>query len=663
VPATPRAIVARANLPELEGEQPPLLTALENALAAGLISTVPVFEPYTWQHIQRYVDWYYAAPVEVQKEVCLSGSPEEIVRMAPQVGTSWYGDTPLQLWVCQSPAAPGPIEFGQTVVGYFAEGDTEGQTWTFAADKYDSVTVAISTGEGLTPRLTIRTAGGRFVADSASTGKGGGPDASLEQIILREAASYEIVVNPDAGFGFYELSLQYLGQIEVGGGRIAYGDSRTVILAVPDEPDEWTFEGSAGDQITIRMTASDIEELDPTLTLLGPDGTEVAWSDDYEELNPFIEVTLYQDGDYTIQAGAYSGAGEYEIELELVRQVDLPGTGGGPITYAEIVEALLTPDENRQEWTFEGVEGQLVSIAMNDRSGTIDAFLELYDPDGNLLAEADYGGGANDARIALFELPVDGTYTIVATSYDGDDAGVYELGLFLPENPGGGRLAIGQTVEETLADDDVEHLWTFNATGGQILEIAMEPLEPTLVPLLQLYSPEGALIREGIGTSDRGNQARLVIIAPTTGTYRLIASSESHADTGAYKLTVQPFTLGTGDVQVTLRWDSVADLDLSVIAPDGEEISFANPVGASGGIFDIDSNYPCEAAITEPLENIYWPTGSGLTGTYQVIVRFFSACGGPTTVDFTLTITVDGVTETIEGTVDVDGVYEFEFER
>jgi hypothetical protein len=99
--------------------------------------------------------------------------------------------------------------------------------------------------------------------------------------------------------------------------------------------------------------------------------------------------------------------------------------------------------------------------------------------------------------------------------------------------------------------------------------------------------------------------------------------------------------LGTGDVQVTLRWEGEADLDLHVIDPNGERIWFDNPQSASGGILDVDANGNCEG-LSQPVENIYWPAGEAPNGSYEVSVTYYQACGNPAPVDYEVTITLDG---------------------
>jgi hypothetical protein len=100
--------------------------------------------------------------------------------------------------------------------------------------------------------------------------------------------------------------------------------------------------------------------------------------------------------------------------------------------------------------------------------------------------------------------------------------------------------------------------------------------------------------------------------------------------------------LGTGDVQVTLRWDNTADLDLHVIDPAAEEIWFGSSSSTSGGQLDVDANAGCSG--DPPVENIYWPTGGAPSGTYQVSVVYYGPCDASGPVNYEVTILVDGQT-------------------
>jgi hypothetical protein len=100
--------------------------------------------------------------------------------------------------------------------------------------------------------------------------------------------------------------------------------------------------------------------------------------------------------------------------------------------------------------------------------------------------------------------------------------------------------------------------------------------------------------------------------------------------------------LGTGDVQVTLRWDTPVDLDLHVIDPLGEEIYFNHSFSQSGGTLDVDANGGCDNDT--PVENVFWPTGGAPFGRYQVFVVFYQDCGYTGANAYALTILVDGQT-------------------
>lgn len=117
---------------------------------------------------------------------------------------------------------------------------------------------------------------------------------------------------------------------------------------------------------------------------------------------------------------------------------------------------------------------------------------------------------------------------------------------------------------------------------------------------------------------------------------------------------VSEVVLQTGDVQVTLRWDTADDLDLFVSDPFGEEVSYFNPEVSSGGILDVDANAGCAQRMAAPVENIFWPTGGGVPGDYTVTVDLFSYCGDEVPINFELTMLVKGEVTTQTGSVSAD---------
>ncbi len=121
--------------------------------------------------------------------------------------------------------------------------------------------------------------------------------------------------------------------------------------------------------------------------------------------------------------------------------------------------------------------------------------------------------------------------------------------------------------------------------------------------------------------------------------------------------------VGTGDIQVSLSWDTATDVDLYVVDPYGCELYYGNTTDDGsgggwgdeasaecrgfGGELDLDSNPGCSIDGIQN-ENIFWPPGAAPEGIYTVRANFYSdccSCGA----NYTATISYCGKTEVYEG--------------
>lgn len=113
--------------------------------------------------------------------------------------------------------------------------------------------------------------------------------------------------------------------------------------------------------------------------------------------------------------------------------------------------------------------------------------------------------------------------------------------------------------------------------------------------------------------------------------------------------------LGTGDVQITLSWNSTNDLDLWVTDPAGESIGYSHPTSASNGQLDVDANAGCGNVTTQPVENIYWPTAGAPNGKYVVAVQYYAQCEANAPSPYKVRVLVDGNISWYEGTILAEG--------
>ena len=102
---------------------------------------------------------------------------------------------------------------------------------------------------------------------------------------------------------------------------ISFGEPQSGEIGLPNESDQWTFDGVTGQDVVIQLQQTANSNLDTVLELLapGPSGSQVAFNDDEMGrcCNSRIEYQLSETGTYTILAQGYGGwsTGGYELSL------------------------------------------------------------------------------------------------------------------------------------------------------------------------------------------------------------------------------------------------------------------------------------------------------------------------------------------------------------
>jgi hypothetical protein len=227
--------------------------------------------------------------------------------------------------------------------------------------------------------------------------------------------------------------------------------------------------------------------------------------------------------------------------------------------------------EGGEWWQFQGQDGEFVTVAMDGIDEGVDAYLELLDSDGLLLAEDDDGGDGWNSRL-MHPLPESGRYFVRTTSIGAP--GRFDLTLTRQDPP---ALSLGETV---TASTNEETLWQFEGEAGAFISLAMDGIDEGFDAYLKLMDANYTLLAEDDNGGDSWN-SRLMHPLPESGRYFIRATNLGAP--GRFNLTLtrqEPSALHFGqtvtastDAEVLWQFEGEAGTFIS-LAMDGIDEGF-----------------------------------------------------------------------------------------
>lgn len=324
-------------------------------------------------------------------------------------------------------------------------------------------------------------------------------------------------------------------------------DSATSDSGAP--ADLYRFSGRAGQRVAITMKA---DGFDTYLELFDANHNSLATDDDSAgDLNARLTHTLAEDGDYLIEARAFSsGEGPYTLNIEEIAPPPPPSAiAFGQTVEGELTNSDATDDDGRRydAFVFSGTEGQRIQAVM--RSGDFDAYLQLGEngEEFSEIASDDDGlGQGTDARL-IFTLPETGEYVLRARSWSRDAKGLYALELQdLGGEPSPGSLLIGSTVRARLTerasitDEGIYYdAYRFKAKADEKLRFTLIASSFDAVVEVGEEKDGDYFKLEEDDDSLSDTHARLNWTAPRDGSYVLRARSFGSNSTGDYVLITE----------------------------------------------------------------------------------------------------------------------------
>ena len=222
--------------------------------------------------------------------------------------------------------------------------------------------------------------------------------------------------------------------------QINYGEEKIAVIDDTNPLYRYQFSAAAGDQITINLQATS-GDLDSFLRLLDATEREIAINDDASNATrdaTLTDIILPTDGVYTIIAsrlGDEFGTTSGEFTLSVEQSTLTAPVVAQNIAYNETITGTISNTLYETRYSFEASAGDTLTIDLEAATAGLDPFLRLLDEAGDEIASNDdRSPRTRDAQISNFEVPQGGTYTIIATRYNGENgstSGDYMLTLTL----------------------------------------------------------------------------------------------------------------------------------------------------------------------------------------------------------------------------------------
>jgi hypothetical protein len=260
----------------------------------------------------------------------------------------------------------------------------------------------------------------------------------------------------------------------------------------------WMFTGAAGQIVDISLNIPR-PAIEPGVEILHDGGSPITALDSSSgSRNARVIAALPTDGQYFVRPQLANSPVPYTL---VMTEVTLPLIAAGePFTATLGQYTLLALD---------GVAGQPIDVLLTSAIGDL-ASVALLTDDGQPLRDM------TSSRIDDFILPQTGRYYLkVGGELDQNT----EYALLLADATTR-SIRPGETFTTTTASDT---LWSMEITKGQALDIAMTTSDPSFLPALTVYAPDGAVLSPPTDGSAYPNVRIKGFIAPTTGRYILHA--------------------------------------------------------------------------------------------------------------------------------------------
>ncbi|MCA9759261.1 MAG: T9SS type A sorting domain-containing protein [Candidatus Eisenbacteria bacterium] len=311
--------------------------------------------------------------------------------------------------------------------------------------------------------------------------------------------------------------------------------------------DTFRIDATIGNHIELRI--SDVGETGfvPMIELFDPSGARVGY--DYSDIAASVALTAAMNGAYTVLVKDYYEVNTGTYDLYFAR---MPGANELGVLANDSVTREPIDLGDLDTFRVDANIGNRIVLRIADIGATgFTPMIELFDPNGTRVAY-DYGGvAATIVHVAA----MNGAYSVLVKDYYEGSTGTYDL--YFTRIPGAnehGLIAEGSATPGSVALGDLD-TFSLDGTIGNLIELRIEDIgDPGLVPMIELFDPNGTRVAYDYG----GSEASIQHVPSQTGTYIALVSDYYEVNTGLYALYYN--FEGASDIDVTSEVPRVAAL-------------------------------------------------------------------------------------------------------
>jgi hypothetical protein len=350
-------------------------------------------------------------------------SPLPATGIGPQPYTLWIqsdgtdtGSETVELW--DVPPSSGSITSGGSAVTVTHSTPGQEQSLFFSGTAGQDAYALITNVTTQDAYVSLMTSNGTVLGSIEIGPTTGSEYYDFEWDPLPATDSYIISIEPVGSYTGSETVQLFLSN-DLSGTMTPGGSAVTVTTASPGQNGEYTFSGTAGQNVFLLITGVTSLQ-DAYVDLVAPDGTDMGWvwvDSDYGigyQLGTYGSIPLSQTGTYTLWFTNYSPtAGNLTLQL-YNPPADVTGTltvGGSPVT------VTTTSVGQGISLTFSGTAGQSVTTAIGTDTTSAWGLAVITNAPDNALDGTFFGPIPGTSTFGPDTLPATGTYTIWIPAY------------------------------------------------------------------------------------------------------------------------------------------------------------------------------------------------------------------------------------------------------